>query len=908
MVRITQNLLSDRSLLYLNRSMERLTRSQETVNTGRLINKPSDDPVAFPQSLSLRSSITQGRGYLRNIETAKSNLDLSDSTLSSLTDTLQSIRALAVQGGNSADPANRQTLAVQVKELYGQILDLANTQVKGQPLFGGSQTQGTAFVSQGGAVLYTGDGYQREVAIGKGSNVASNISGTQVFLHTPNSITGSLSVADITAPLADQLRQANPHFPNLPPSPSRPVDATAAPSPNAANSPAASPNNYATFFIYDKEIQVDLTADSLVDVRDRINATVKDVSAVINSQNQLVITSKRSDALDLRDGVRSTGYPAEAPMGANLLGALGLHRRVEGTRNLGFGYPATDPLADTSTSPAPSRSGVAVQNNAFLFAASHPGPSQAAAVPYGDNLALTNVDEKGNEVLLADGGPEFIQELEAVRVTIGGDVIDIDLRALTAGYDSDGVAGNGDDVPGSKLEDLLNLINNHSSLKGRVTAYIDANGTGIGLSATESTDVFKVENTRRLFGRDLTARVTIDPATGASVVTRSAPITAETKLDDLPGALVDTASGSQGIRRAAQAAAGSDSDLNWGMFTLSNGGGTDTIDLRNALTVGDVIRAVNQSKVGVEARINDAGTGIDIVSIKPGSGPLSITDMFTGTIARDLGWFSPPPPARIQSSGGLTGDSTVGAAFPAAADGAFTIEVRDGAGRTLDAFSIEVKTTDTVNDLVRKIDAADGKAGPGGGLLSASLEGGVLTITSPFDGYTLLIDSSRDTTGSGASRVTEQLKINQYTAATEAQAAALMPYASRQDTASILGINQTGTVSEVEEKNVFQSVKNLENALRNDDTEGILNTLADLDADLAAVLQTRTQLGARLNRLDAAQTRLEDGDKLLVQNLSKNEDADLAEAISELTLSETAFQAALQVTARILQQSLLDFL
>jgi len=210
--------------------------------------------------------------------------------------------------------------------------------------------------------------------------------------------------------------------------------------------------------------------------------------------------------------------------------------------------------------------------------------------------------------------------------------------------------------------------------------------------------------------------------------------------------------------------------------------------------------------------------------------------------------------------------------------------------------------------LVRKIDAADGKAGPGGGLLSASLEGGVLTITSPFDGYTLLIDSSRDTTGSGASRVTEQLKINQYTAATEAQAAALMPYASRQDTASILGINQTGTVSEVEEKNVFQSVKNLENALRNDDTEGILNTLADLDADLAAVLQTRTQLGARLNRLDAAQTRLEDGDKLLVQNLSKNEDADLAEAISELTLSETAFQAALQVTARILQQSLLDFL
>ncbi|MFB3787468.1 MAG: flagellar hook-associated protein FlgL [bacterium] len=908
MVRITQNLLSDRSLLYLNRSMERLTRSQETVNTGRLINKPSDDPVAFPQSLSLRSAITQGRGYLRNIETAKSNLDLSESTLATLTDTLQTIRALAVQGGNNADPANRQTLAVQVKELYGQILDLANTQVKGQPLFGGSQTQGTAFVSQGDSILYTGDDYQREVAIGKGTTAVSNITGAQAFLHTPHSITGSLSIADITAPLADQLLQANPNFPNLPPWPSSPAGAVAVPSPNAANSPMASPNNYATFYIYDQEIHVDLSVDSLADVRDRINATVKDVTAEINSQNQLVLTSKRSVALDLRDGVRTTGYPADAPQGVNLLGALGLHRSVEGARNLGFGYPAGDPLTVASTSPAPARSVVRVQNNSFLFALANTGPSSSAAVPFGDNLALTNVDEKGNEVLLADGSPEFIEELEAVRVTIGNDMIDIDLRVLTTGHEFDGVAGNGDDIPGSKLEDLLNLINNHPSLKGRVTAYINANGTGIALSATESTEVFKVENTRRLFGRDLTTRITADPATGEPVVTRTATITSETKLDDLPGALVDSTAGSQGIRRSAQAAAGSEADLNWGLFTISNGESTDTIDLRDAITVGDVIQAVNKSSAGVEARINDAGTGIDIVSIKPGSGPLSVTDTFTGTIARDLGWFSPPPPARIQSTGGLSGESTLSAAFPAVTDGAFTIEVRDGAGRTLDAYTIEVKTTDTVNDLVRKIDAADGKAGPGGRLLSASLEDGVLSITSLFGGYTLLIDSSRDTTGTFASRITEQLNINQYTAVTEDQAAALLPYASRQNTASILGINQTGTVNEVEEKNVFRSIKNLENALRNDDTEGILETLDNLDTDLAAVLQTRTQLGARLNRLDAVQSRLEEGDDLLVQNLSQNEDADLAEAIFELTLSETAFQAALQVTARILQQSLLDFL
>lgn len=908
MVRITQNLLSSRSVFYLNQSMERLVRSQETINTGRVINKPSDNPGAFSLSLSLRSTITQTRGYLRNIENARSQLDMSESTLSSLTETLQTIRTLAVQGGNNIDPAARQALAVQVQELYGQILDLANTQVNGQPLFGGSQTQGTVFETNAGAVLYTGDTYQREVAIGKGITIASNINGMQAFLHTPNTVIGSIRVQDSTAPLAEQLRQANPHFPNLPPAPSRPGEATAEPSPNAENSPSPLPNNYATFFIYDQEIPVDLSVDSLADVRDRINATVKDVTAQINSQNQLVIVSKRSGALVLRDGVRPAGDSTGEPAGVNLLSALGLYHRVEGTRNLGFGYPATNPLTLGSTGPVPDRSGVPLQSNAFLFASAHAGPSSTAAVPFGDNLALTNVDEQGNEVWLANGRPEFIDDLEAIRITLGDEAIDIDLRALTAGYDFDGVAGNGDDVPGSTLGDLLDLINHHPSLKGRVTAYITADGTHIGLSATESTEEFKVENTRCLFGRDLTTRVTIDPDTGQSVITRSAPLTKETKLDDLPGAIVDSSTGSQGIRRSAPSASGDGSDLNWGLFTITNGGNSGTIDLREAVTVGDVIRAINDSKVGVEARINDAGTAIDIVSISPASGTLSVTDMFTGTVARDLGWFNPPPPARIQSAGGLTGEETLGAAFPGVAGGTFEIEVRDGAGRALGRYSIAVSGSDTVNDLVKKIDEADGQAGVGGGLISASLEGGVLTITTPYDGYTLLIDAARDTTGTGAVRLTEQLRINQYTASTEAQAGVLMPYASRQNTASILGINQTGTVNAIEEKNVFRSVKNLENALRNDDTEGINQALADLDKDLEAVLLTRTQLGARLNRLDAAQSRLEEQEDLLIQNVSNNEDADLAKAISELTLSETAFQAALQVTARILQKSLLDFL
>ena len=44
------------------------------------------------------------------------------------------------------------------------------------------------------------------------------------------------------------------------------------------------------------------------------------------------------------------------------------------------------------------------------------------------------------------------------------------------------------------------------------------------------------------------------------------------------------------------------------------------------------------------------------------------------------------------------------------------------------------------------------------------------------------------------------------------------------------------------------------------------------------------------------------------QQLSSIEDADLAELISEMTLAQNAFNAALSSSSRILQQSLIDFL
>ncbi|MDP8244266.1 MAG: flagellar hook-associated protein FlgL [Candidatus Hinthialibacter antarcticus] len=908
-MRVTLNMLNDRTLYNLQNNMAQVALLQEKLSTGRRINRAADDPVDFPTDLGLRASIQRGRSYTRNVEGAQSNLELTETTLSSVTDVLQQIRTLTVQGASDFDSGARLAIAEQIKVLRGEVFDLANANYNGQYIFGGSQTREQSFINKDGAIIFQGDDFQRAVSISEAQTLASNLTGLDTFIHSPNTITGSTSIEDIDRPLIEQIALAHPDFPNLPIVPDKTPGAQVSPSPNPDNYPGSSPNNLASFTVHGVEIKVDITVDSLTDVRDRINAKVKDVTATINDRNQLVIQSNRSDALDLQDGVHSVGFEPDPPQGLNLLGALGLHRRVENGRSLALGYPANNPLTDSTLDPTPARGIVRVENSSFLFAVSNSGPSTNPANPFGDNLSLTNVDENGEEVFVDADTPEFINDLEAIRITIDDDVIDIDLRALTQGLDFDGTLGNGDDVPGSTLEDLLELINNNPELKGRATAFINEDQTGIGFTAVGSTDVFKVENVRALFGRDVTTRVAVDAITGDISTTRTEPITTETLLADLPGALIDPITGSLGIRQPVPPPAGQPRNTNEGLISIHNDGRSDTIDLRDAETIQDVLDAFNDAKVGVIAEINPSRTGITVTSLTGSNEILSIVDLNDGTIARDLGLFDPPGPMRLRSDPGFAGTDFVSDVAPDANAGEFKIEVRDGAGATLETYSIAVDPNDTLDDIVRRIDEADGKPGPGGGLITANLVGGVINVLGNNDAHNIVIDPANDTTETDPTRqFTRLLGIDGYTVVTEGAVDPAVPYISQQNTASILGVDSVGVINEEEEHNVFLTLEKLELALRADNTEGITQALEDIDIDLEAILSQRTTLGARINRLENANARLQITEDFMREELSQIEDADLAELITDLTLSQNAFDASLQAAGRIVQQSLINFI
>jgi len=84
--------------------------------------------------------------------------------------------------------------------------------------------------------------------------------------------------------------------------------------------------------------------------------------------------------------------------------------------------------------------------------------------------------------------------------------------------------------------------------------------------------------------------------------------------------------------------------------------------------------------------------------------------------------------------------------------------------------------------------------------------------------------------------------------------------------------------------------------------------LTEMDAIIKNLLSERSKAGALYNRIEATEERNEADNESMVNILSKTEDADYAEKMIEFTTMQTIYQASLQVSSRILQNTLLDYM
>ncbi|MER2190095.1 MAG: flagellar hook-associated protein FlgL [Solibacillus sp.] len=92
------------------------------------------------------------------------------------------------------------------------------------------------------------------------------------------------------------------------------------------------------------------------------------------------------------------------------------------------------------------------------------------------------------------------------------------------------------------------------------------------------------------------------------------------------------------------------------------------------------------------------------------------------------------------------------------------------------------------------------------------------------------------------------------------------------------------------------------------DITGATPGIPSLDAVLEQTLTIQADIGARQNRLEMMDNRLEIQFVNVTKQLSENEDTDYAATITEMATTESIHQAALSVGAKIIQQTLVDFI
>jgi flagellar hook-associated protein 3 FlgL len=106
---------------------------------------------------------------------------------------------------------------------------------------------------------------------------------------------------------------------------------------------------------------------------------------------------------------------------------------------------------------------------------------------------------------------------------------------------------------------------------------------------------------------------------------------------------------------------------------------------------------------------------------------------------------------------------------------------------------------------------------------------------------------------------------------------------------------------------LFSVLADISDHMKTDPSQ-LTTDLDRLDTALKTLQTAQASVGARSNRIATMQQTATDRRLDLQTQLSEVEDIDLPKAITDMTLQQTAYQAALGATAKVIQPSLMDFL
>jgi flagellar hook-associated protein 3 FlgL len=167
----------------MRRQTEAMLQRQEQIASQKRINRPSDDPSGMGRVLAGRSTLAAIDQYTANIQQGKTRLEFNEETLKMVDDLVQQARRTAQEKSGGGVTAEERALAAEaVKEIYDQVLQLANSKLNGQYIFSGDRTNQEAFTRDVDYnATYNGDAGSFRIPIADNVELRVDADGTNYF-------------------------------------------------------------------------------------------------------------------------------------------------------------------------------------------------------------------------------------------------------------------------------------------------------------------------------------------------------------------------------------------------------------------------------------------------------------------------------------------------------------------------------------------------------------------------------------------------------------------------------------------------------------------------------------------------------------------------------------------------------
>ncbi len=186
-MRVTESMLHKGLTENIQSGLERMNTNYTRLSTGKMINRPSDDPVGMIIGMRLKKGIIEGQQYKENADAALALLNGSEYALDEMTKVLHRLNDLAIQGANGPlDQTDLNAILSEVDELRNHLYQIANTQQENTYIFAGQRTNQPAYnitPDSPNPDIITWQGYDAplKAEVGTGITMDVTVTGEQVF-------------------------------------------------------------------------------------------------------------------------------------------------------------------------------------------------------------------------------------------------------------------------------------------------------------------------------------------------------------------------------------------------------------------------------------------------------------------------------------------------------------------------------------------------------------------------------------------------------------------------------------------------------------------------------------------------------------------------------------------------------